>query len=34
MEKIVEYDSLYIEDVKKKTDALQTKIKFQAFGKT
>ena len=34
MNKIIETESLDIEDIKKKTDALQTKIKFQAFGKT
>ena len=34
MDEIIENKSLSIEEVKKKTDALQTKIKFQAFGKT
>ena len=34
MDQIIENKSLSIEGIKKKTDALQTKIKFQAFGKT
>ena len=34
MDAIIENKSLSIEEVKKKIDALQTKIKFQAFGKT
>ena len=34
MNTIIEDESLDIEDVKKKTDALQTILKFQAFGKT
>ena len=34
MNKVIEDESLDIETVKKKTDTLQTKIKFQAFGKT
>ena len=34
MNNIIEDESLDIETVKRKTDAMQTKIKFQAFGKT
>ena len=34
MNKVIENKSLSIEEVKKKTDALQNKVKFQAFGKT
>ena len=34
MDNIIENKSLNIEDVKRKIDALQTKVKFQAFGKT
>ena len=34
MNRAIEDESLNIEEVKKKTDAMQTKIKFQAFGKT
>ena len=33
MDEIIENKSLTIEEVKRKTDAIQTKIKFRAFGK-
>ena len=34
MNKVIEDESLDIESIKKKTDAIQNKVKFQAFGKT
>ena len=34
LDNVIENKSLHIKDVKRKIDALQTKVKFQAFGKT